>query len=237
MTLLEAVDLVRELLSDYGGDREVPWAIDDSACDASNAKLVRYLDEARAEYRLRHPLRDDSTVEVVRPTVTAAAAGHLPLHVSVLWLCAVRLADLTLLPFAAADDLERRAGDWLALTGEPECWTYVDERAARLVPAPVVDTPLRLVVDRLPIGELSWAQRDQAIADVPEGEQQALVFYAAKRALETRRNAGDIGLAQMHGMAFERLAGARPTSQQLAVRRRLAAGPVRTRSIQIRGLA
>lgn len=234
-TLLALVEQTRRLLSDFGGDNEVPWALDDGNCDTDNETLVAYLDKGREELAVRVPIRDASTPALTRITLAADASGALPLSARVLWLREVRLvADDARLPYRPLRDLERQYGNgWLTQTGMPACWTYLEDHLARLVPAPAVTTALALVVDRLPLLPLAWADREAEVVDVPPPGEDALLYWAAYRATETVRNQADMGLAERWLARFTELAGPRPNARQLAERRRQAAGPVRVTPLTI----
>lgn len=236
MTLLEAVHATRRLLDDFGGDREVPWALDDSACDTDNAEIVRLLDEGRDEACTRRPRVDAQTASVTQATV--GTDGLIGLPERVLYISRVRLddTDQTLLAYASQQELDRLYPGWLTAEGEPRWWTYWDARTALLVPQPIVATEVRWRAHRLPLVPLDWASRDDEIAEMPsEACVRTLPYWAAKCVLEGRRHKNAANLSMKYEAEFDRIAGPRPTEQQLETRRRMTAGPVSVRSLQIAG--
>jgi hypothetical protein len=225
MNLHAAVALTRKLLSDLGGDTVTDWATNDVACWAKNTDLVGYLDEGRTQLCLRRPIVD-ATSTLTQVTALVSAGGLVPLDGRILAVVSVReVVNDEPLRRLSMPLLNAQQGDWRADTGVP--WAYTDTEAdgqLRLVPVPVADVALRLVVHRGPLTPLSWTLPLQEIAEIPAYLHQSLPYWAAKRALETRDEVAAPGLAKSYEQEFLALAGPTPTLKQLQVRAHRAAG-------------
>jgi hypothetical protein len=105
------------------------------------------------------------------------------------------------------------------------------EQALQLAPAPDVDTPLRLVVDRLPETPLAWEDRAEEVPDMPPEHQALLAYKAAATALQRPgQSAADVRSGEQYEARFVRLVGHPITPHARAVRRLSAARVLRVRT-------
>lgn len=233
MRLIDAVKRTRTLLGrDFGGDVAVDWEDDDALCQFTNIDLTDYLNDARNAYCDRKPIRDASSA-LTALTLTADAGGVVPVDPLVLAVRRVALASdpAEVLEARSMQELSRQWPSWAAQTGAPLFWIPdYDGTAFRVVPDPQEAVDLTLVIDRLPLVALDWDDSDEEIAEIPAAEHRVMCWYAAARALEASDN-DQASLVKSWDAKVLQHWGAPLTPSQRAVRRRLAAGPLRVRAL------
>lgn len=189
MTLLDLARRIRERLADLGGDQggNVHWEEDDTGCLWKNTELVNYVNAACMELAHRLPIHDAENNELTRIALRPGTARY-PIDPRILAIDSVVLAS-TGLPLVKIHDAQDRS-----LWNDPHDTTYnepsvvqqyrddTDAMTLTVYATPTVVDTLILVIRRLPLEPLTWAQRKQEIEEFPPHLQEALISWACMQA-------------------------------------------------------
>lgn len=198
MTLLELIHRIRSRLDDLGGDTGVVpvgfsyyYEADDSGCLWKNDELVGYANAACMELAHRLPIRDAEDNELTRIRLRPGTARY-PIDPRILAIDSVVLASSGL-PLVKIHDAQDRSqwNDPLStqFAGPTEVQQYredLDGFILTVYATPTVADTLILVIRRLPLEPLTWAQRKQEIEEFPPHLQEALISWACMQAYQKR---------------------------------------------------
>lgn len=198
MTLLDLISRIRQRLDDLGGDTgTIPpnyshyWEADDAGCLWKNAELVNFVNAACMELAHRLPIHDAENNELTRITLRPGTARY-PIDPRILAIDSVVLASSGV-PLVKIHDAQDRSS-W----SDPLDTTYnapsvvqqyrddTDAMTLTVYATPTTTDTLILVIRRLPLEPLTWAQREWEIEEFPPHLQEALMDWCCMLAYQKR---------------------------------------------------
>lgn len=224
----ELIAGLRAFLDDTPGDLD-PASEDPADTQWSDEELIGYWNAGWNELCLRAPLFDATSDQTL---VVVGSGGRAALPPAVLWVerATVQGVQLPRTDTRTLDDvMGSEIEPWETLSGTPEAYLIEDSQplTLRLVPAPTVETAVRLTVRRGPLVPLDIAALGDPVAEiVSETQRQHIVWWAASLAYQRRHSssyAPDLAAANL--AQFERAVGPRPDPAGLAFVRATAGRP------------
>ena len=207
MILLNLIAELRNLLDDKGG-HSTDWELDasQSLLRWSNDELLVLLNEAEREVCRRTDLLSDNITEEVVDIDVITDEEHYTLSPLITKVRRYRLVstDKTL-EKVSWKDLEDIDPIWDSRTGTPT--KIVDDLNTgqfKLYPIPIVDDTIKLIVYRLPLDDLVWANRDWQEPEIPAEYHRKMLHWAAHLAYEKDEpNTLDRNKSDYHRQKFE----------------------------------
>ena len=206
MTLQELIEELRERV----GDETIPPLV-------SDARLVKYANEAEREACRRGNLLVDSTTAECCQIALVAGTASYALHSKVIFVRKARLATAgRFLSRAHRKDMDRLGAEWLSESGEVEAFvTGMDTGRLRLYRTPSAVDTVHLTVVRLPLADMEDAEADSP--EIHERWHMGLVDWMEFRYYSTRdEQIKDDKLAAEALARFERQFGPAPSAAEEA---------------------
>ena len=238
MTPLTLVIDFRLRADDQGGDTgTVPvgytayWEYDDAGCLWKNAEIIDLLNGTLREIAARQPIADSATTAVCRINVTANKQDYLwhpciqtienvTLNSTGKSLIKTTLRDIRQWSVTRRQDTGFEA--WKTVTGTPT--HYLEDAKPgylSLYPIPTATDILYLAVQRYPIEDLTWIDRNDDIPDVPDLLREAILQGMLLLAYQKRdADTSDLNRYKLHEIQFNRLVGPPVDYRTLDARRR-----------------
>ena len=190
LTLLDLVTTVRARLDDFVGDSyTTDWVTDDAGLSWSNSELTAYANAADDEVAKRRPIRDSSTASICEIAVVAASGPAVPYSERILSIRRAAIdGEVHPLRKLTTEDFDNQFHGWEGFDAGTPLYYTEDSHAneLRLFPAPDEDLTLKLVVDRLPVSAMTWANRDTDAPETPREDRFALIDWIEFLALQKR---------------------------------------------------
>jgi len=231
LTLEELVTVFRQDVDDLPGDtvNDVNWKNDDTGLLWKNQEIVRYANQAVAEFVVRNPILDQDTKTAVTRIAVLAGTGLYAYDSRILSIRRMKFVDVNgdehSVVKRTTDWMDRNVTDWDLEASPLEgtvCY-YIEDtnhRRIQLYRTPELDGTLHMTVDRLPFEQMVWSKRHLMSPEIDPNHHLDLLDYMKylgyrKRDAET----DDEKMSAAFLNTFTTNVGERPSARLLRVRR------------------
>ncbi len=214
---------IEELLATARSDLDDPLVNDaDTYCRWKTTELVDYLNRAQREACLRAELLIDGKTKQTSQISLKTGVRDYCLDKRVLWIKEARIDGQT-------DPIEQKTSawldefdpNWMNRTGKSYLFTTDrSEGYLTLSREPIEDGTLNLVVQRLPLRDVTWTDRSNHL-EIPEHSQDLALEWLYHLAYSKHdEDTFNDGRATQHANKFTQFFGPRPTAERLSHKRR-----------------